>query len=671
MERSPKSDLFGGIILITAIILSVSWIFNDTYTLILAIIALFIGFSTILYVKRVMAIELEFRNPLADSLIVLSGITSTLNLLSGWVDTFNSIISGIFNSFNFWISISMFVAGILIKVLLLDRVLMETLRKIRDSIKYIINWTRGGVNNFIRLVLMIIGISSYLFQEQFDTLSEFLTAKVIMFSSFSLVLLLSSNRRWRTDIEYFIFRSITGVVALVFLGLEGRSLAYSNIELILNTIFLVSVIVWSISLPTLYSYSRATITYIPKLVKSIFESLKRLFKSIITWISVNILLTIKIFAFVLGIVLFAVPSIYEVPVIDISANLIIGILLLIFTFSSQISSLLKFLSKGIKKLYENIKIVISDILTWINLNKKLATQLSLGIASFLSYFLIEPSKIDPINLDLNVLIALILLFSAILPTVIDFLRWLYPYLVTLFNIIREYITNPSKLFFTLAVLTTIIPEFIPDLPKYIYLKVGLYIVAGILYAISWQNLMIFIDRLHLIIYKFLSIFTKLFRFITQFMSWRAYMSISSWIVLFIAIFLRSWVNTSNTVYFQLSLFLLAFILWISPYPHRWKKLRNFVRNLFHRLYKLLRYLFEVLIENIILLVLWILAGIFMITGIGLFLPEPFEITKYIFSGVIDNLMVSIIIGIFLVGLSVLTIRESYRNREKFHLEVIR
>ena len=149
------------------------------------------------------------------------------------------------------------------------------------------------------------------------------------------------------------------------------------------------------------------------------------------------------------------------------------------------------------------------------------------------------------------------------------------------------------------------------------------------------------------------------------------MSLSAWIVLFIAIFLRSWVNTSNTFYYQLSLVLLAFVLWISPYPHRWKNLRNFVVRVFQRLYRFTRYLFELLIENIILVGLWIIAGIFMITGIGLFLPEPFEITKYIFSGVLGNIMVSIILGIFLVGLSVLTIRESYRNRKKFHLEVIK
>ncbi len=617
-----------------------------------------------------MAIELEFRNPLADSLIVLSGITSTLNLLSGWIGTFNSIISDVLNSFNFWISISLFIVGILIKIFLLDRVLIETLRQIRDSIKYMINWSLGGINNLIRLILGIVGLLSYLFQKEIDSILHILDAKTIMLASFSMVLILSSNRKWKSNIEYSIIRLIAVIVAIGFLiaGLEFDSV---NFELIFNFIFWFSVIVWSISLPTLYSYSHAIIIFIPNFIKSVFESLQGYIKMVINWLSVNLLLFTKIIAFVLSMVSFAIPSIYDIPIIDFSANLVLGIVLLLFSFSSQISWLLKSLIELIKELYGDTKLILHKITNWIKLNQKLSLQLSLGVASLLSYLLITPLEIEPINMDLNVFIALALLFSAILSTLIDILKILYPYVVTLFKILREYFSNPSKLFFTLAVFSTILPEFIPDLPEYIYVRVALYVVAGILYAISWRNLMIFIDRLHLIIYKFLNIFTKLFRLITQFMTWRAYISLSAWIVLFIAIFLRSWVNTPNTFYYQLSLVLLAFVLWISPYPHRWKNLRNFVIRIFQRLYRFTRYLFELLIENIILVGLWIIAGIFMITGIGLFLLEPFEITKYIFSGVIGNFMVSIILGIFLVGLSVLTIRESYRNRKKFHLEVIK
>ena len=182
--------------------------------------------------------------------------------------------------------------------------------------------------------------------------------------------------------------------------------------------------------------------------------------------------------------------------------------------------------------------------------------------------------------------------------------------------------------------------------------------------------MIFVDRLHLILYKFLSLFTKLFRFFNQFLSWRAYISLSAWIVLFIAIFLKSWVTVNSyTIYIQLALGSLAIFLWLAPYPHRRVNFKKFINKLFYRLFKFIRFLLEKLIENIILVVLWIIAGVFMIVGIGLFLPDPFEITRLIFRGVIGNLMVSVILGIFLIGLSVLTMRESYRNRKKFHLEV--
>lgn len=667
MEKSAKSDIFGGIVLIVTILFSVFWIFNDTYSLILPIIALFIGFSTILYVKRVLAIELEFRNPLADSLIVLAGISSTLNLLSGWIGTFNSMISGIFSSFNFWISISMFVAGILIKIFLLDRVLMESLRQMGVSIKYLVNWSRGGFNNFIRLMMMIIGLLSYLFRNEIDSILHILDAKTIMLASFSIVLILSSNREWKSSIEYFGIRLFTIIVAIVYL-IEGLQFDSVNFELIFNFVFWFSAIVWAVSFPTLYSYSRSIITYVPRL----FNSLQNLIRNTIKWISTNKLLFSKIILFVVSIVVFVTPTFYEIPVIDISANLIIGTLLLIFIFSDQIIWALKLLIEGIQKLFGDIKHIVHDIIGWINLNQKLAVQLMLGIASLLSYLLITDSVIDVINLKLNVLIALILLFLAILPTIIDFLRLIYPHIVHLFKLIRRYLTNPSKMFFTLAVASTIIPEFIPNLPQYVSVRVGLYVVAGILYAISWQNLMIFVDRLHMIIYKFLSIFTKIFRFITQFLSWRAYVSFSAWIVMFIAIFLRSWVVVNSyTVYIQLALALVAFLLWIAPYPHRRVNLRNFILKLFGRVFKLIRYLLEILIENIILVALWIIAGVFMITGIGLFLPEPFEITKVIFGGILDNLMVSIILGIFLIGLSILTIRESYRNRKKFHWEVIR
>jgi hypothetical protein len=407
-------------------------------------------------------------------------------------------------------------------------------------------------------------------------------------------------------------------------------------------------------------------------MNSLFNSLRNLVRDTINWISTNKLLFSKIIAFVVSIVIFIIPSIYLVPVIDLSINLILGIILLIFVFSDQIKWVIRSLKLGIQKLYEDIKHIIVDVITWINRNQKLSLQITLGLAALLSYLLITDSIIDLINLRLNVLIALILLFSAILPTIIDVLKFIYPYIVRLSKLLWQYITNPSTLFFSLAVITTIIPEFIPDSIEYTYVRVGLYIVSGIFYAISWINLMIFIDRLHMIVYKFLSIFTKLFRFFNQFLSWRAYVSLSAWIVLFIAIFLRSWVLVNSyTIYIQLTLTLVAFLLWIAPYPHRRVNLKKFILRLFGRLFKFIKYVLEILIENIILVVLWIIAGVFMIIGIGLFLPEPFEITKLIFSGVIDNLMVSVILGIFLIGLAVLTIRESYRNREKFHLEVIR
>ena len=117
-----KIDIIGTIILFLTLGLTLVWYLQEQASVYIIFYPIIVITVLGLYIKRTLAISLESRNPLGDTLIVLSGLSTALFFLSDYILIFSSLTPVI--------SLILFASGSIVKLLLLDWVLLDLIYKI-------------------------------------------------------------------------------------------------------------------------------------------------------------------------------------------------------------------------------------------------------------------------------------------------------------------------------------------------------------------------------------------------------------------------------------------------------------------------------------------------------------------------------------------------------------
>ena len=69
-------------------------------------------------------------------------------------------------------------------------------------------------------------------------------------------------------------------------------------------------------------------------------------------------------------------------------------------------------------------------------------------------------------------------------------------------------------------------------------------------------------------------------------------------------------------------------------------------------------------HHTIIIIFWAIGLFFLVIGIGLILPIPFSFTRYIFGNVVEDDLISFIMGTALFSTAILSIQQTYARREK-------
>lgn len=240
------------------------------------------------------------------------------------------------------------------------------------------------------------------------------------------------------------------------------------------------------------------------------------------------------------------------------------------------------------------------------------------ILAFVAYFTLPKENV--LGVPINLLGALLLLLFSIHNIIINFARWLFPIIRSILSFIYGKVNSVDKILPIFAFVSIILPSVLTFENKWI--NIGFYCTGAILFAFSWnQFIMQIIDSLVLVIYSIIYSILRALWFIIRF---------------------------------------------IDPF-RLLKALYRMLYNLFHWIVRSIIKLLKLIWRNIIILALYLLSAFFALLGVGLIIPI-FPPSKILFSSITDNFMVSVIVGIFLVIIAVLSFKEVTDRRERFRLE---
>lgn len=441
--------LLGGLALLTT---------KDELNQFIIIFSFIIGsFLIFLFMKRTLALSLNIRSPIADSLLVLSIIVILSFLLSFYLNLQNIshfIIADLLTNSTLVFSIILLLLGITVRLFLLETVLS----KIGDEIAQVYNrikiWVSRSRLNMIRSLIILAIFSMYILK---NTIPVYLFQ--IVPSLLILLFLLNATQKWNPGNIRSIFRLMLAIIgSMILFDFYNIYYSFNNFHVIFKFPLGFSVMIWAISFPRLILQG----SYIWKVIVSYFNSMKNWIIKTANWIRAHKILLIRWFLAVVGLSLILLREFMSFTI-----NLVItlqphhlGLILLGISVSPIIYSWLKeivmwlynttkallyWLLSQLVSVLKWLKMTTLAMLTWISLNRLLSTRIfSTGLGTtfiFLDIYNFKPF----IQLgELYFSIAMGFYLFAAHPVLIRWSRRLFTWVLSLFYDIFNGLVNFSK-----------------------------------------------------------------------------------------------------------------------------------------------------------------------------------------------------------------------------------
>ncbi|MDH5646439.1 MAG: hypothetical protein OEZ01_10545, partial [Candidatus Heimdallarchaeota archaeon] len=398
---------------------------------------------------------------------------------------------------------------------------------------------------------------------------------------------------------------------------------------------------------------KSMILAVYNLIREIFNLIYRTSNKFYNWVLNNKFLAFRILLLILSIPAFIlIDSKNNYNIIVFSVLITLGILpSLILPIKNFSINLIKFT----RSLLNNIISSLHELFIYVKSNpygiiKGVTYLSSIGIWLFKPF--------NSLSTNSNNLISFILFIVAIILT--------FPNsIISIKNKLINYLTDVTRLFGLSGVSFLILAMFIEN-PL---LSLVFIILSSIFLSFSWENSIPVM--IGLILQSFTHFIHHIFMFFSRFRNFGYIISFISWILLILSFFYNFIFDRNDLI--RISIFVLSICLWNLAYPHRryqfirlLKGAYNFIYSMIYNImltgYKILKSIFRSLYNNLILVIIWLVAFALALIGISLILPSLHFIAELIFDDLTTNKLASFIVGLSLIGISSLTFQQTYKKR---------
>ncbi|MCY3412560.1 MAG: hypothetical protein INQ03_13055 [Candidatus Heimdallarchaeota archaeon] len=635
MEQNNTLDEMVNFVMLVTILAAITWIFlpYDLISLSGSVLAII---SIIFYSRRILLLADDIRTPFADSLFVLAGINVSLYMLHPLVSF--SILTA-FRPIN---SLILLVLGVISKSILLDEVLMEALKQLKDSVLFLLDWAGNSIINFVRIILTVLAIGCMILSNLIDSQLGANWGFSLFYLLLATVILMSSLHHW--DGRFIALRIVIQPIIIIVAVI--MHIFYSPPLSISFEIFTIAIILWGISIPSFIKYQ------------------KYILEKITYYFTYRTMLSFQVLSGLLSIVsLIFLPT---TLVTNIPINLLGFALFFLFAIHSLIIDFFIWLIPLIKNFIINTVEVIRDNLFFFS-------QVSAIILALVSYFFyLAESQI------IYLIIAVLLVIYAFHRLIKQLLIWFYHTSIRTF---QWGLAHPRASWYIIFSITSLL-SFI-FIPRDDFMGFRLNSAVGLL--------LLFITGFP-IYYDFTLYIIDIWPNIIQFLKNRfdSVDKITPWLSIMIFGFSSRITGTREIILVLYALAtIFAFISWNALlfrfYDHILGVAYFLIYNMIHGIWRITRFffrlglleyvlrallnLFKSMYRNIFLLILWSLALFFVLLGVGLFIPFIFPPSSLIFTAILENTLVKLIVGTFLIGIGGLTFKEVTERRSRFQLEV--
>ena len=513
---------------------------------------------------------------------------------------------------------------------------------------------------------------------------------IIIFAEF-MYQVLGNTFNWVERNKFLSFRIISLVIGIGFFIIAGTT-SNKTIGIIGGFTFTIAAILPTI-LVWFYKFSKWLFHTLSYYLSTIWMFLvgasKRIYEVIlvsIAWTTENKTLSLRILSFFIGFGLFLFGRSIELG--NSSLGMIGGFL---FTFISISPTLFRWLYSLSARIFESISYysrVLWEYLVkslnwlnqffhnryqWIKNNQLSSARLTSSFLSFLSFFAIS----EPYNF----LVAGLFLFLALLPILVNISKSVGLVLFKTSIVIKVYFQhNLTRLSGWTGIVSFFGSIFYPGNEL---VKFGLTILSAVLLSFAWDQLMMrFIDFLVYLLLGIISKFLNLLRYLYLKLTPNAFVSLIAWILLIFSIFLGLLVREIQyETLLRLAIFLISIVTWNMAYDYRRARFYKFinwmtlgiVRSIISIVKGILHFLVEsfyTILTNILIIFAWIFAIFLFYLSFGLIFATG-RMTSSLFGNISDDKLVSIIVGISLTGIGILSIQQSFVRRETLQITEIK
>ncbi len=313
-------DIIGSLTLFTLIYTSLAYVFGQHSDKLLLVPTVLVLLIIMLYIYRVRQLPLENRNPLGDTIISLSGLSIALYMSSFYLINKSYYIGYVFAQFKPIYSVSLLIAGIFLRIFIIDIYLQYLWSSIINIFNGVLLWIKSSKVNLFRLILLSFGVTLIIISEVYD-IDYLIAAGFLLLTITSLI---TAYINWDD-------KSISKKFAyfLITLTISEFHNQYINLELITLYIFVISIL---------------SITFVNKIT---YNLLKNFFR----FISKNKMLTLRVSGTVISLILFLIK--FNLGIFGFSLNnFIAAIIVLLLAYSYGIY-------RFIKKIFPYIKVIFA------------------------------------------------------------------------------------------------------------------------------------------------------------------------------------------------------------------------------------------------------------------------------------------------------------------------
>ncbi|OLS24343.1 MAG: hypothetical protein HeimC2_22890 [Candidatus Heimdallarchaeota archaeon LC_2] len=665
-------DNYGHLSLISLFVAAFVYILN--FENVAIFIAVLSGMGLIiLYANRIRNIPIHIRTPLSDSIIAMGALTSIIYLFRQFFDASKDIIPSIYTP---GLAIGFLIIGTFLKLVLFEEGVKQLVNYSIGRTVSIFAWVVSSRKNTFRIILLVLGILLFVFKDNFDEISEDRIGTTMSLVSFSFLILLDS----RNVGELRKSRRFISFPLSIILLTRGYSVPEDSLSI--GGYFLAfSLIMTSINFKAIYLNFITILQLIKHSIIYFLTILRLQIFFLIQFVKSNTVIITRVVSVIFGFILLITPSSYTIDLIFIAPkiNNFLGSLLIIIPLLPNINRFrliiiaiwIPFILGYVVNSYIQLKLKIHLLNNWIIFHRLIISRFTLFIAAILEII------IGPKEKSLNFIIGFFLLVIVFWPTVHKIIDRTVKFVVYVY---QNYIINFSNSSGYLGLTMLIYSLFIQNR----IISISLILGSSILLSYAWNNgIFRFLDTiLGFLVSVIVTIQNILYRVITYFFRDSPVSKIFnalSVILFFVAIFGISPIDQFYT-------FIISIIMWNSAYPYRRNRISNFavsfvngtiifiksffigVKNFLIRagisIWFFVKKTLHGLYANLLLIGAWIITTFFIILSFGLIFSNFTDISEIVFGdNIIDDDLISVIIAFTLLSASVLTIQQTYLNRE--------